>query len=193
MRALGNVIFAAAAAAAAMAVAAGPASAACTRLGFSVNDYGKEGPTNDAKQLLDKYIETKMAERGIKTYRVGKKEVNCELFIDLIVFDEHTCRADATVCWDDTPLPKGEETAETGAAKKKTSAKSATAKPKTDDAAPATTTGSIESAPAPEPAATPAAIESAAPAAVTSEEAPSGSSSDAAAPSDGAPVEAVQP
>ena len=33
-----------------------PASAACTKLGFSVNDYGKDGPTKDAKELLDKYI-----------------------------------------------------------------------------------------------------------------------------------------
>ena len=38
-----------------------PASAACTRLAFSVNDYGKEGPTKDAKELLDKYIAKKMA------------------------------------------------------------------------------------------------------------------------------------
>ncbi|MFV0369146.1 MAG: hypothetical protein ACK5KM_11865, partial [Hyphomicrobiaceae bacterium] len=34
----------------------------CTRLGFSVNDYGKVGPTNDAKKLLDKYIATWTAE-----------------------------------------------------------------------------------------------------------------------------------
>ena len=30
--------------------------AACQRLAFSVNDYGKDGPTKDAKDLLDKYI-----------------------------------------------------------------------------------------------------------------------------------------
>ena len=76
-----------------------PAHAKCTRLAFSVNDYGKEGPTRDAKNLLDKYIKEWTAERGIKNYRVGPKSVECKLFIDLIVFDEHTCRAEASVCW----------------------------------------------------------------------------------------------
>lgn len=154
MRALGKVICATAAAAAALTAAIAPASAGCTRLGFTVNDYGKEGPTNDAKALLDKYIEKKMAERGVKTYRVGKKEVNCELFIDLILFDEHTCRADATVCWDNTPLPKGQEA--DSSAKKTPAAKSAAKKSE------GTTTGSIEK-PDSAPASDPSTIESAAP------------------------------
>lgn len=81
-------------------VAVAPAQAKCTRLAFSVNDYGKEGPTNDAKELLDKYISEWTAEQGITKYRTGKKDVSCELFIDLIVFDEYTCRAEADVCWD---------------------------------------------------------------------------------------------
>jgi hypothetical protein len=76
-----------------------PSEAKCTRLAFSVNDYGKEGPTKDAKALLDQHIAKVMAERGIKKYSVGKKEVTCELFLDLILFDEHTCKAAATVCW----------------------------------------------------------------------------------------------
>mgnify|MGYP001366458508 CR=1 FL=1 len=76
-----------------------PASAECTRLGFTVNDYGKDGPTKDAKELLDKHIAKTMAERGISKYTVGKKDVSCELFLDLILFDEHTCKAEATVCW----------------------------------------------------------------------------------------------
>ena len=90
-------------AAAAAAILAGclslPAEAACTRLAFSVNDYGKEGPTRDAKELLDKHIAQWTAERGIKKYTVGEKTVKCELFLDFIVFDEHTCSAEATVCW----------------------------------------------------------------------------------------------
>lgn len=75
------------------------AEAKCTRLGFSVNDYGKDGPTKDAKDLLDKYIAKWASEQGIAKYNVGKKDVKCELFLDFIVFDEHTCRAEATVCW----------------------------------------------------------------------------------------------
>ena len=88
-------------------VMATPAAAKCTRLGFSVNDYGKEGPTRDAKNLLDKYITNWAAERGIKNYRVGKKDVKCELFLDFGFFDEHTCRAEASVCWGDSPKADG--------------------------------------------------------------------------------------
>jgi len=76
-----------------------PASAKCTRLAFSVNDYGIEGPKRDAKKLLDKYIAEWTAERNISNYRTGPKKVTCELFIDLIIFDEHTCKAEASVCW----------------------------------------------------------------------------------------------
>jgi len=90
---------AAAAAAVLLLVQAAPVEAACQRLGFSVNDYGKEGPTRDAKELLDKHIAQWTAERGIKKYTVGEKTVKCELFLDFIVFDEHTCSAEATVCW----------------------------------------------------------------------------------------------
>jgi hypothetical protein len=81
--------------------ATGAADAKCTRLAFSVNDYGKDGPTKDAKALLDKYIAQWTAERGIKKYTAGKKDVSCELFLDFGFFDEHTCKASATVCWGD--------------------------------------------------------------------------------------------
>jgi hypothetical protein len=77
----------------------GPANAACQKLAFSVNDYGKEGPTRDALALLDKYIADWTQEKGIKKYTVGKKDVNCELFLDVGLFDEHTCKATANVCW----------------------------------------------------------------------------------------------
>ncbi|MGF1649757.1 MAG: hypothetical protein ACFCUN_04850 [Hyphomicrobiaceae bacterium] len=75
----------------------------CTRLGFSVNDYGKEGPARDAQALLDKYIAEWTKEQGIKSYTTGKKDVTCELFIDLILFDEYTCKATASVCWSGPP------------------------------------------------------------------------------------------
>lgn len=71
----------------------------CTRLAFSVNDYGIEVPKRDSQRLLDEYIEKWTSERGIERYTVGKKEVSCELFLDFIFFDEHTCRAEAPVCW----------------------------------------------------------------------------------------------
>jgi hypothetical protein len=79
------------------------AQSRCTRLGFSVNDYGKEGPIRDAKALLDKHIAKWAAENGIKNYRTGKKDVTCELYLDLIVFDEYTCKAEASVCWSGGP------------------------------------------------------------------------------------------
>jgi hypothetical protein len=89
----------------ALTIGAVAADARCTRLGFSVNDYGKDGPTKDAKDLLDKYIARWAAENGIGKYTTGKKDVKCDLYLDLIVFDEHTCRAEATVCWGDRVGP----------------------------------------------------------------------------------------
>jgi hypothetical protein len=83
----------------ALALAASPAIADCDTLAFEVNDYGKEGPTRDALALLDKHIVATMERRGIKKYRVGAKSVDCKLFLDFIVFDEHTCTAKAPVCW----------------------------------------------------------------------------------------------
>ena len=89
-----------------MVFAAGSAEAACQKLGFTVNDYGKEGPTNDAKRLLDKYIAKWTAENGIKKYRTGKKTVSCYLFLDFGFFDEWTCKAVATFCWNGPPVKK---------------------------------------------------------------------------------------
>lgn len=139
------------------------AFARCTRLAFSVNDYGKEGPTKDAKQLLDKYIADWTAQRGIKSYTIGKKDVTCELFLDFGVFDEHTCKAAATVCWPGNDLPQpvqAKATPASGDAAKKAEPKAivqpkkATAKaadPSATAASP-TTTGSV-------PAVAPAAVE----------------------------------
>lgn len=75
------------------------AEAKCKKFGFTVNDYGKKGPTEDAKRLLDKHIAEWMAKNNIKNYRTKPKTVSCELFIDVILFDEYTCRADTVACW----------------------------------------------------------------------------------------------
>lgn len=163
------------------------ASAACTRLAFSVNDYGKEGPIRDAKNLLDKYIAKWAAERKIKVTSVGPKEVTCELFIDLILFDEYTCKAAATVCWNG-PMPPGHQV-EAGAEgpvlnKAKSQPSSAKkAQPAASDgkAASPVATGSVRPAPAaakapaaaaPPPA--PAAPRAAAPAAPRAAPGPAG-------------------
>jgi hypothetical protein len=102
-----------------------PAFAKCTRLGFSVNDYGKDGPTKDAKELLDKYVAEWAKSKGITNYRIGKKDVSCELFLNLILFDEHTCKAEAQVCWGDGEPAAAEKSAAKSekAASKKKSAK----------------------------------------------------------------------
>ncbi|MBZ0211472.1 MAG: hypothetical protein K8F92_17745, partial [Hyphomicrobium sp.] len=102
----------------ALAALSAPADAACKKFGFTVNDYGKEGPTNDAKNLLDKHIAEWAAQNGVAEYQTGKKSVSCELFLDVILFDEHTCTASATVCWGPGVKPNnktGEQTADAAA------------------------------------------------------------------------------
>ena len=169
----------AAAAAMSLALSVDPASAACTRLAFSVNDYGKEGPTNDAKQLLDKYIAKKMAERGIAKYTTGKKDVTCELFLDVLLFDEHTCKAEATVCWDGSVPQGGVDQTAGGEPAKDAPAKAAAKKPAKSDAA--IETGSTDKAPAAAPAKEPAA-------AAAKEEAPAAEDAPAAAAAEEAPA-----
>ena len=122
------------------------ASAACTRLSFSVNDYGKDGPTKDAKALLDTYIAKWTAERGIKKYTTGKKDVSCELYLNLIVVDEHTCKAEASVCWDGAKVPVTASAPQAGGNLKPTGSGALPAKAKSSSAASATsavTTGAI--------------------------------------------------
>ncbi len=101
-------LFAVAALAVAALIGATHAEAACTRLAFSVNDYGKVEPTKDAINLLDKYIADWARQKGIKSYSVGKKDVSCELYLDVIVFDEYTCKASALVCWPGSPGKSGD-------------------------------------------------------------------------------------
>jgi hypothetical protein len=74
-------------------------AATCQKMAFSVNDYGKAGPSKDAQALLDNHIAKWAKDTGIKKYKVGKKDVSCELYLDFVVFDEHTCKATANVCW----------------------------------------------------------------------------------------------
>ena len=107
--------------------AATPAAAKCQRLAYSVNDYGKEGPTNDAKKLLDKYIADWTKGQGISQYTVGKKDVKCDLFLNFIVFDEHTCQASALVCWGEGGAPPSPSPAASPPAAKPPSAKKAQA------------------------------------------------------------------
>lgn len=86
---------------AALILSVGAAEAKCKRMGFLVNDYGKDGPTKDAQNLLEKHVAEWAAQNGVKNYTIGKKDVSCELYLNLIVFDEHTCTASANVCWDE--------------------------------------------------------------------------------------------
>jgi hypothetical protein len=111
MRHTSKIAIIAGAAAIAATMLTSPAFAACQRMGFLVNDYGKDGPSKDAKELLDKHIAKTLAAKGVTKYTTGTKSVTCELFLNFIVFDEHTCTASATVCWDGTALPKGETVA----------------------------------------------------------------------------------
>jgi len=90
---------------------AGSADAACTKLAFSVNDYGKKGPAADAQSLLDKYIADWAKGKGIKKYTTGKKTVDCQLYLDVGVFDEYTCRAVASICWEGNPKAAKDATA----------------------------------------------------------------------------------
>ena len=76
-----------------------PRKQTCTRLGSSVNDYGKAGPAADAKKLLDVHAAKWAAEHGVKHYTLGKKTVKCELFLDFGLFDEYTCDAQANLCY----------------------------------------------------------------------------------------------
>lgn len=83
-------------------VSAASANTECQTFGFSVNDYGKKGPTEDSKKLLDKYIAEYAQKNGIASYQTGAKTVTCKLFLDFGFFDEHMCKAQAQVCWPST-------------------------------------------------------------------------------------------
>ncbi len=71
----------------------------CRTRSFLVNDYGKDGPTADAKRLLDADIASWAKANNLANIKVGPKSVTCEQFLNFIVFDEWTCTASAKVCW----------------------------------------------------------------------------------------------
>jgi hypothetical protein len=183
-----NKFIAAISAAVAVSTFATIAEARCTRLAFSVNDYGKQGPTDDAKRLLDTYIAKWAAERNVKQYTTGKKDVSCELFLDFGVFDEHTCKAAATVCWPGNedfasraPIPGAEAAVKAAASKPAVKTKTAAAKPATitTGSIPAPATAVKAAAPAPDATPAPAAP---APAAPTPIAAPAAAPADAPKP-----------
>lgn len=198
MRLSVNCVAALAAAASFLAVTSLPASAECKRYGFTVNDYGKDGPTKDAKDLLDKLIATKMAEKGVKDYHTGKKSVSCELFLNFIVFDEHTCTAEATVCWGGTPLPRSEEAAAEPAAAAKSASDETASKPsrkKKNDIAKTTNPAAAETKPVavrvPDPK--PAPVEKSEEAQGVNGQGSTGSPDSAAAPLSETPATAAAP
>lgn len=130
MRSAKYLLSALAAAALALTAVSTADASKCTRLAFSVNDYGKVGPTKDALQLLDKHIAQWTAAYGVKKYTVGKKDVSCELFIDLLLFDEYTCKASAPVCWTEGPPPPAEGSEASATVTKAATKSSAKAPPK---------------------------------------------------------------
>lgn len=139
--------------------AALPAAAKCKNMGFLVNDYGKEGPTRDAKRLLDKHIAKWAKENGISKYTVGKKTVKCELFLDFGFFDEHTCTARANVCWGSRKRSDAKPAKKKATAVAKTEENKAEPKPATDTVEAAASTPAstpVESTPASTPSTPPA-------------------------------------
>jgi hypothetical protein len=154
------------AAALSAALVATAAEARCTKLAFSVNDYGKDGPAKDAQRLLDTYIAKWGADRGIKQLTVGKKDVTCELFLDVGLFDEHTCKAAATVCWpgnedyaNKVPVPGTGAPVKAAAAAKPAAARPAAATKTAEKTSPITTGAiPVPAAPAVAKAETPAPV-----------------------------------
>jgi len=71
----------------------------CKTRSFLVNDYGKDGPTADAKRLLDQDIADWSKANNLTIVKIGTKTVECTQFLNFVVFDEWTCTASAKVCW----------------------------------------------------------------------------------------------
>ncbi|MEL7542168.1 MAG: hypothetical protein AAGJ70_00170 [Pseudomonadota bacterium] len=72
----------------------------CKIVGYEVRDFGKVGPTADAKRLLDERIPKWAKKNGYRgAHKSGKKKVSCKLYLDVGFFDEWTCTATQRVCY----------------------------------------------------------------------------------------------
>lgn len=76
-----------------------PAEAVCQRHAFIVNDFGKEGPIRMARENLYKFVEKLKKEKNIKHIRVKESKPSCFVYLDVGLFNEHTCRIEASMCW----------------------------------------------------------------------------------------------
>ncbi len=63
---------------AALCVATTASDARCARLGHLIHNYGKHGPTKDARDMFEKYAANWAAENGITKYSIGTKDVKYE-------------------------------------------------------------------------------------------------------------------
>ena len=64
---------------------------------FEVNHYGKSG-IELARENLNKYVAELKKKSPRKRIRVIEDEPRCYKFLDLILFDEWTCKIEAAIC-----------------------------------------------------------------------------------------------
>ncbi len=64
---------------------------------FEVNHYGKSG-IELARENLNKYVAELQKKSPRKKIRVIEDEPRCYKFLDLILFDEWTCKIEAAIC-----------------------------------------------------------------------------------------------
>ena len=81
------------------AAAAKPKPRICHRFAHSTNDYGRIGPTSEAKRLVEVAAKKWAADNKVKTFSMGAKSVKCLLFLDFGLFDEYTCTAEMSICY----------------------------------------------------------------------------------------------
>lgn len=72
-------------------------SSRCKGHVFEVNHYGKQG-IELARENLNKYVADLKKKSPRKKIRVVEDAPRCYKFLDLILFDEWTCRIDTAIC-----------------------------------------------------------------------------------------------